>query len=105
MPLASGTFVAHQTTNTGVKMRHRSVLGLVMLAACAGSPTARGPAPILLPISADQLRRDLNVFASDSFAGRETGAPSATRAARFLVDRITSLGLEPAGDSFYVQRV
>ncbi|HEY8175092.1 MAG TPA: M28 family peptidase [Gemmatimonadaceae bacterium] len=86
-------------------MQHRSVLGLVMLAACAGSPTVRGPAPMLLPISAEQLRRDLSVFASDSFAGRETGAPSATRAARFLVDRITSLGLEPAGDSFYVQRV
>jgi hypothetical protein len=87
-------------------MRHRLVLGLVMLAACAGSSsTTRGPAPVLLPISANDLRRDLAVFASDSFAGRETGAPSATRAARFLVDRITSLGLEPAGDSFYVQRV
>jgi hypothetical protein len=87
-------------------MQHRLVLGLVMLAACAGSTsTARRPAPVLLPISADELRRDLTVFASDSFAGRETGAPSATRATRFLVERITSLGLEPAGDSFYVQRV
>lgn len=87
-------------------MRHRVVLGLVMLGACAGSTaTGRGPAPVLLPIRADELRRDLTVFASDSFAGRETGAPSATRAARFLVARITSLGLEPAGDSFYVQRV
>ena len=89
-------------------MQHRSTLGvagLVLLASCAGSAPPAGPSPALLPVRADELRRDLAVFASDSFAGRETGTPAATRAARFLVDRITSLGLEPAGDSLYLQRV
>jgi hypothetical protein len=79
--------------------------GLVLLSGCAGAPRAAGPAPVLLPVRADELRRDLAVFASDSFAGRETGTPSAMRAARFLVERITALGLEPAGDSLYFQRV
>jgi hypothetical protein len=85
---------------------HRSVLLLVALAACAPSTSVTtGPAPKLLPIRADELRRDLLVFASDSFVGRETGTPSIMRAARFLVDRLVSLGLEPAGDSLYYQRV
>jgi hypothetical protein len=37
--------------------------------------------------------------------GRETGTDDATRAMRFLVDRLTRLGLEPAGDSGFAQRV
>lgn len=87
-------------------MQHRVVLLMIALAACAPpTPTATTPAPALLLISADELRRDLFVFASDSFAGRETGTPGASRAARFLVDRLVSLGLEPAGDSLYLQRV
>ena len=87
-------------------MRHRAVLGLILVAACAGSSsTGARPAPVLLPIASSELRRDLAVFASDSFAGRETGTPGAMRAARFLTDRISSLGLEPAGDSLYLQRV
>jgi hypothetical protein len=89
--------------------QHRLVLVLVALAVVACAPSTQsgtgGPAPILLPIKADELRRDLVVFASDSFAGRETGTPSVMRAARFLVGRLVSLGLEPAGDSLYYQRV
>jgi hypothetical protein len=56
-------------------------------------------------ITPDELRRDLMVFASDSFMGRETGTPGETKAARFIVERLTSLGVEPAGDSMYYQRV
>ena len=37
--------------------------------------------------------------------GRETGTEDANRAAKFLVERVQRLGLEPAGDSLYVQRV
>jgi peptidase M28-like protein len=88
-------------------MRQRSVLFLAALAACAGSsPVVVPPAPaLILPISTDELRRDLFAFAADSFAGRETGRPYVNRAARFLVERLVSLGLEPAGDSLYYQRV
>ena len=56
-------------------------------------------------ISADELRADLSAFAADSMRGRETGTEDAARAARFLVARVQKLGLEPAGDSLYVQRV
>lgn len=53
----------------------------------------------------DDMRRDLQTFASDEFRGRETGTPDIMRAARFIADRLTSLGLEPAGDSGFYARV
>ncbi|MFL5575252.1 MAG: M28 family peptidase [Gemmatimonadaceae bacterium] len=56
-------------------------------------------------LNAETLRRDLEVFASDSFAGRRTGTPDAMRAARFLAERLAASGVEPAGDSGYYQRV
>jgi hypothetical protein len=60
---------------------------------------------MLLPISADELRTDLTAFAADSFGGRETGSVGAMKAANFLVRRLVALGVEPAGDSMYFQRV
>jgi peptidase M28-like protein len=56
-------------------------------------------------INAAALRRDLYAFADDSFHGRETGTADARRAAAFLARRVQQLGLEPAGDSLYMQRV
>ena len=56
-------------------------------------------------INAAQLRRDLFIFADDSFRGRETGTADAQRAAAFLARRVQQFGLEPAGDSLYMQRV
>jgi hypothetical protein len=68
-------------------------------------PPPPPPAPDPLTIRADDLRRDLEVFASDAFRGRESGTPDADRAARFLVERLSTLGLEAAGDSGFYQRV
>jgi hypothetical protein len=86
-------------------MRHRWLALTIVLAGCGGGAPAPAPKPGLLPISADELRRDLMVFANDSFQGRETGTPSANKAAQFLVQRLVALGVEPAGDSMYFQRV
>ncbi len=81
---------------------------LLLLTACASGarvePEAAGPAPTG-EISASELRRDLFAFAADSMRGRETGTPDANRAAEFLADRIQRLGLEPAGDSMFLQRI
>jgi Peptidase family M28 len=52
-----------------------------------------------------ELRRDLLVLASDSFRGREAGTADERRAAAFLAARAAALGLAPAGDSGYVQRI
>ena len=85
---------------------------LLLLAAAAagcggGAPSASGPpAPAPLPLpNVAELRRDLEVFASDSFRGREAATPDEMRAVRFLAGRLAELGLEPAGDSGFLQRV
>ena len=89
-------------------IRHRAVWLLLAACACASAPPPRpvAPPPLLTgDISADELRRDLFAFADDSMRGRETGTEDATRAARFIADRVERMGLEPAGDSLFVQRV
>ena len=88
------------------------VAGLAVVGSCAQSPP---PAPSQLParaemvtegtISMDTLRSDLSVFASDSFLGREAGTANSVRAAQFIAARLGEMGLEPAGDSGYLQRV
>jgi len=89
--------------------RHLTVCSLLIVAACGGAPSvAVPPTPVAVregDITADELRVDLTAFAADSMRGRETGTEDANRAARFLVSRVQRLGLEPAGDSLYVQRV
>jgi Zn-dependent M28 family amino/carboxypeptidase len=47
----------------------------------------------------------LTSLAHDSMEGRETGSPGAARAARFIAGALGRLGLEPAGDSGFYQRV
>jgi hypothetical protein len=86
---------------------HRMVLLFAFVCACAPAvvPVVTPVAAPAMPISAMELRRDLLAFAADSFLGRETGTPNEVRAARFLVNRVMSLGMEPAGDSLYYQRV
>jgi len=82
---------------------------LATLGACARPITnTGGMGPTLAAggsVDPAELRRDLLAFAHDSMRGRETGTDDAMRAARFLADRLRRLGLEPAGDSLYVQRV
>ena len=79
---------------------------------CSGAPSTSSrtvaPAPRTAAhgvITADELRRDLFAFAADSFRGRETGTSDANRAAAFIARRVQLLGLEPGGDSLYMQRV
>ena len=89
-------------------MRHLIAAAVVLSTACAGG-SGRGivPSPLrsAAPPGADELRRDLMAFADDSMRGREAGTPDAFRAAQFLAARLRTLGLEPAGDSGFYQRV
>jgi hypothetical protein len=92
-------------------MRRAVIVAVLTLGiGCAAPRTAPGPVPVtaappLGAVTAEELRRDLYAFAADSMHGRETGTEDATRALRFLVERVTQLGLEPAGDSGFAQRV
>jgi hypothetical protein len=50
-------------------------------------------------ISAEGLRADLTVIASDSMQGRDTGSEGIELAAKYLAHRYQTLGLQPAGDN------
>lgn len=103
-------------------MSRRAILPVIASIAAAGCSQAPPPrtatvvqqgAPASRPmrydptgsINAAELRRDLYVIADDSFRGRETGTPEARRAAAYIARRVQMMGLEPAGDSLYLQRV
>lgn len=93
-------------STTPVSLRP-SLLFLLAAAAC-GTPAATvrtAPASVTVAPNAEELRRDMLVFASDSFGGRETGTPYAHKAAEWIVARAKALGLEPGGDSGYFHRV
>ena len=89
-------------------MPRLGLVAIVMVLACSAPKVAPLPEPepdIGGDITPDELRRDLSAFAADSMRGRETGTADADRAARFLAARVERMGLEPAGDSMYLQRV
>jgi Peptidase family M28 len=83
-------------------------LALLATAACA---PAAGPAPSPAPTSAspvvrmEDVREGTYALAHDSMQGRFTGAPGMWRAARYIAGELAEIGLEPAGDSGYVQRM
>jgi len=54
---------------------------------------------------AEHAKRLLSALADDSMEGRLAGSPGAARAARLIASEMTSLHLEPKGDSGYFQRV
>ncbi len=47
----------------------------------------------------------VSALADDSMQGRRTGTPGGARAARWIAGQMQSIGLTPAGDSGFYQRV
>jgi hypothetical protein len=76
------------------------------LAGCARGGTAQAAARTVAAITADDLTSRVHIFADDSMQGRAAGSRGHQRAIAYIVQELTRLGLEPAGDrdSFY-QRV
>ncbi|MGK2961789.1 MAG: M28 family peptidase [Gemmatimonadaceae bacterium] len=75
---------------------------------CAQAPVAAATGVIAVPRTAageSEIRRILTTLAHDSMEGRRTGSPGAERAGRFIAAEMKAIGLEPAGDSAYFQRV
>jgi len=57
-------------------------------------------------ITANDLKKDLYLYASDEFEGRLTGAPGQKKAVEFLKNRYLALGIpSPMGDNDYFQEV
>jgi hypothetical protein len=74
---------------------------LTTVAACASGK----PAPAPEPVTAEGVRSMVTFLASDALRGRMTGSAGSATAADWIAGRMRAAGLEPAGDSGYVQRI
>lgn len=75
---------------------------MLLLAACTGGSPAPVPSPALTP---DEVMALLTQLSDDSLRGRMTTLPGAEKAAAMIAREMQRLGLEPAADSGYYQRV
>jgi Peptidase family M28 len=82
----------------------RATVGCLITAlAVPAGGTAQVPIPppvrqSAAAITATGLRRDVDYLSSDALRGRATPSPGLDSAARYVVQRLTALGLRPMGD-------
>ncbi|MGE0464004.1 MAG: M28 family metallopeptidase [Vicinamibacterales bacterium] len=80
---------------------------LALAAACATEPAAPtasvAPAPAHDPAS--RWFAHVEMLATDSMRGRETGSPEHRKAADYVADQFQKAGLEPAGTAGYLQPI
>jgi len=77
-------------------MSSRPLRILLPLVLCFAAPAlARDDAPI----APADMRRHIEILASDAFEGRAPGTPGEARTTAYIVDQFRQRGLEPAGDN------
>ncbi|MBX6362629.1 MAG: M20/M25/M40 family metallo-hydrolase [Gemmatimonadetes bacterium] len=84
------------------------VSGVSLILAVLGAAALGASAPRAAQVPAireENVRAELAALADDSMQGRRTASPGGARAARFIAQRMRELGLQPAGDSGFFQRV
>jgi hypothetical protein len=79
-----------------------SVIAVLVLTACSGGTPTPTRAPAMTAAEAMTL---LTQLSDDSLRGRMTTMPGAEKAAAMIAREMERLGLEPAADSGYFQRV
>ena len=83
-------------------LRQSALLGLLLFAGCASQGVTPTPVPA---VRESDVRRVLSALADDSMEGRRTASAGELRAARFIASEMKAIGLTPAGDSGFIQRV
>ncbi|HSU14503.1 M20/M25/M40 family metallo-hydrolase [Longimicrobium sp.] len=86
------------------------LLPFLAIAACARGPAAPGvggPGAAAVPArtQVEDVRREMYALADDSMQGRYTGSPGMERAARYLAGIFREIGVQPAGEDGYFQRM
>jgi hypothetical protein len=88
-----------------------AALATVLAMACGGPAVSTTSAPVQSAgaatptISERDVRRLLTALADDSLEGRMTGSRGSAKAAAIIAAEMRAVGLEPAGDSGFFQRV
>jgi hypothetical protein len=79
---------------------------LISTTACASGVSVGSPNALSGDTAtAASVRELLTVIAADSMEGRAVWMPGSDRAARYIAGRMAAIGLLPAGDSGYYQRI
>lgn len=88
-----------------------SVIITILAVSCGTSQNAKkqetiDPVVYAESITLDELKKDLYIYASDEFEGRETGEPGQKKAVEFLKDRYVELGIpSPISPGDYFQDI
>jgi Peptidase family M28 len=69
----------------------------------AQSPTVATGEAVRHHVDRDLLMSDVTLLASPAFEGRRTSTPGGVKTRAWIVERFTSIGLEPAGASRYLE--
>ncbi len=88
---------------TGPRYRVIAALGLLVGACSSGGSQSQGPAAA--GVDTMRLRTAMSALTHDSLQGRFTGSTGAAMAASYLAGELERMGLQPAGDSGFFQRV
>lgn len=88
-----------------------SIAAILVVTGCAGSgglaeretPSFDDYIPYSDQITPDYLRSHLEIFASDSLMGRNTGTEGETMAAQYLISHYQDMGIDPKGTDGYLQ--
>src|SRR5688572_21325761 len=77
-------------------MRLPALLALLLLAACASTPTKQSAAPKIDPVRMSNMIRTL---ASDEYEGRAPGTAGEAKTIAYIAEQFRLAGLEPAGEN------
>src|SRR5690606_13048768 len=97
--LSTCAWPVEPTGGNQMPFRNLLLIAALVLAGCtaATSPSSR--------VDETRVRMLLTSLAHDSMQGRRAGTESAAQAARFIAHHMEEIGLTPAGDSAFHQRV
>jgi hypothetical protein len=85
--------------------RHAAALGLALALVVVAGRTVEAQVSRRGVAGESDVRRLLTALADDSLEGRATGTRGSAKAAAIIAGEMRRIGLEPAGDSGYFQRV
>lgn len=87
------------------KSLNLSLLSLILFAACNQRKETVQPEDVPVSFSADSLKKDIAVLASDSFMGRKPFTAGETLTIDYLQKQFAAVGMEPGNGNSFLQAV
>ena len=88
-----------------IKTIRKLTLVSAVAALCACSQQAKQESSLTMEVEKDRIKAHLEFLADDYLEGRDTGSRGYEIAANYVAAEFKKLGLKPAGEEGYIQRV